>query len=133
MSFCSVLSRIVKQATLSWSSAYTAPMPLPPRFISFHTGRDQCLEKVHQSGGREVGERAEEMAPKLGLKLVDLQAFISAQWGKNFRLIIVTESQQLRRVFLELLCVSNLLSSLGDGIMIQKAVWSNKTSYMSCP
>lgn len=80
-----------------------------------------------------MGERAEEMAPKLGLKLVDLQAFISTQWGKNFRLIIVTESQQLRRVFLELLCVSNLLSSLGGGVMIQKAAWSNKTSYMSCP
>ena len=35
-------------------------------------------ERVCEGRGRGVGERAEEMAPKLGLSLVDLQTYNSA-------------------------------------------------------
>lgn len=42
-------------------------------------------------------ERAKEMAPKLGLSLVDLQTFNSSCWEKSFRLIVVNKESTARK------------------------------------
>lgn len=118
----------------NWPRALPIQLQCPSHQGSFSSTLEQTnawgrLTKVEK--GRVV-ERAEEMAPKLDLSIVDLQAPKECTLQEKLRVDHCPPRVHSCRVFLELLCVFDS-PPLGARVMIQRAVWSNRTPYLIEP